>query len=491
MRWLAIFLIDFTALALLALWHWLNRKFGSVTFDQLLFHFQANFGGHARSLLEFDPRLVTSAIENVIYVPAALALTLCCLREWLLKRAAARSERTHRAAFGFSLALLGLSAALAPAMLNSAGAKSHTPLAQQDLFAQEYVAPSGVEVTARNPRNLVVIYVESLEQTYDNSQAFGKNLLPRLTQLQKQNIEFGHYVQVPNTGWTMAALVSTMCGLPLKALGLFAGNRFDAFDRFMPNAKCLPEILRAHGYRTEFLQGATLEFAAKDRFLEQHGFDLLEGKTEIEYREHVSDNGEDSWRVYDDALIEIAKRHYLQLLAAAHPFLLTLLTVDTHTEADTQNASNYCRQQHGESYEQLIECTDEMIAGLVDWIGAHDRAHTTEIVVLGDHLVMFGNPKYNRTFQTLDRVHNRSPYHLFIDPARAGHAENFAREFTHFDLLPTMLSAAGFDIAGHRLGLGTDLFSSAPTLIESRGAAYVNDLSLQPASKAYLALWGL
>lgn len=493
MRRLGIFLIDFTAIALFALWHWLNRKFGAVTFDQLLFHIQSNFGAHARSLFEFDPRLWTSALHNVVLAPVAVALTIGCLREWILRRTTAgtQSRNFRRAAIAFSVILLGASLVLAPAILDSAGAIAHVPLAEHDLFADEYASPRHVAVTPQHPRNLFVIYVESLEQTYADRQAFGTNLIPHLSSLQKRGIEFGHYVQVPNTGWTMAALVSTMCGLPLKALGLFAHNRLDAFERFLPNARCLPEILRDNGYRTEFLQGATLEFAAKDRFLEQHGFGLIEGKDEIEHRERVGENGEDNWRIYDDTLIEIAKRHYEQLENAGRPFFLAMLTVDTHTEADTQNASSYCRREHGESYDQLVECTDEMIAGLVDWIQAHDRTHNTEIVVLGDHLVMFGSPKYNRTFKILDALRNRTPFHLFVDPDGGGRAVARTREFTHFDLFPTMLTAAGFDIAGHRLGLGTDLFANVPTLIESRGAAYVNDLSLQPAGPAYLALWGL
>ncbi len=492
MERLIIFFIDFAALALFALWHWLYRKFGAVTLDQLAFHIQANFGSSARSIFELDPGLVRSAINNVVILPAVLALILMCLRELFLRRfkRMRHPEIARAALLGCSIVVFAASCVLAPVMMGSARAKAKTPLAEQDLFGKHYLDPAGVGIGVNQKRNLVVIYVESLEQSYGDAQAFGKNRIPRLTQLQHDNVSFGQYVQVENTGWTMAGLVSTMCGLPLKSIGLFTRNRFDAFAQFLPNAKCLADILREHGYRTEFLQGATLEFAGKDRFLTQHGFSLLEGKSEIERREHIGANGEDGWRIYDDTLMEVARRHYTALAAADKPFLLTVLTVDTHTEPDTQNPSSYCQREHSQSYLQLIECTDELVSGLVTWIRRHDTKHNTAIVVVGDHLVMFGDPKYNQTFRILDGKRDRGPYHLIVNPAAGKKDIQRSRTFTHFDMFPTMLSAAGFDIPGHRLGLGTDLFSTAPTLIESYGAGYVNELGLQPAAGTYLGLWG-
>ena len=47
------------------------------------------------------------------------------------------------------------------------------------------------------------------------------------------------------------------------------------------------------------------------------------------------------------------------------------------------------------------------------------------------------------------------------------------------DLFPTTLSAMGVTIKGDRLGLGTDLYSDTPTLLEELGENYLNyELSL-------------
>jgi hypothetical protein len=104
---------------------------------------------------------------------------------------------------------------------------------------------------------------------------------------------------------------------------------------------------------------------------------------------------------------------------------------------------------------------------------------------------MFGNPKHNQTFQILDHKRDRAPFHLLVNPSFKTADPARTRLFTHYDLFPTMLSAAGFEIPGHRLGLGVDLFASGPTLIEFYGESYVNALGLQQAGSTYLALWGL
>ena len=53
-----------------------------------------------------------------------------------------------------------------------------------------------------------------------------------------------------------------------------------------------------------------------------------------------------------------------------------------------------------------------------------------------------------------------------VQPVRAER-----RDFTTFDDFPTTLAALGVDIAGNRLGLGTNLFSDVPTLSEQFGRA--------------------
>ena len=43
------------------------------------------------------------------------------------------------------------------------------------------------------------------------------------------------------------------------------------------------------------------------------------------------------------------------------------------------------------------------------------------------------------------------------------------------DLFPTVLAAMGYEIEGERLGLGTNLFSTVPTLAEAYGYDWLEE----------------
>ena len=58
-------------------------------------------------------------------------------------------------------------------------------------------------------------------------------------------------------------------------------------------------------------------------------------------------------------------------------------------------------------------------------------------------------------------------YNVFINTKET--TQNRNRIFNQTDLFPTILESIGFKIDGDRLGLGTSLFSTKPTLIEQLG----------------------
>jgi len=86
----------------------------------------------------------------------------------------------------------------------------------QDYFSMHYVDPHGVKVTPVKPKNLVLIYVESLENSYQKPTLFDKNLLTSLDQF--KGLTFSDFRQAPGTGWTIAGMIATQCGIPLKSV---------------------------------------------------------------------------------------------------------------------------------------------------------------------------------------------------------------------------------------------------------------------------------
>lgn len=79
--------------------------------------------------------------------------------------------------------------------------------------------------------------------------------------------------------------------------------------------------------------------------------------------------------------------------------------------------------------------------------------------------------------RNVDEKYVRHVYNCFINAAATPmRTEN--REFCALDMFPTTLAAMGCEIEGNRLGLGTNLFSPMPTLIEKVGyTAFTQELS--------------
>ena len=132
---------------------------------------------------------------------------------WLLRRPSTLSSR-------WGLATLPL--VLAAWVVNP-GSQSLTAVGHHYVLSspsgelpEAYAQPASlnpVEGVTR-PKNLVLIYAESLERTYFDESVF-PGLLPKLRQREKQGLNFTYIDQLPGMGWTVAGMVGSQCGVPL------------------------------------------------------------------------------------------------------------------------------------------------------------------------------------------------------------------------------------------------------------------------------------
>ena len=72
-----------------------------------------------------------------------------------------------------------------------------------------------------------------------------------------------------------------------------------------------------------------------------------------------------------------------------------------------------------------------------------------------------------------DENYERTIYNAIINPVIEA-KNNKNRVFTTMDWYPTILASMGVEIEGDRLGLGTNLYSTTPTLAEELGLDYLN-----------------
>lgn len=466
----------FLAFALICFGLWINKYFGRPDLDQIAYHAGLGVEGLAAS----DPVLVERflrwcVIAPLVFAAAALLAERLGHRGALRERVPARLRQLGSVA-GARMPLVLLAAALVYWFVDTSAARYIGKNFGEDYFGSHYAPPQSAQLRAVRPRNLVLIYVESLEAAYADPALFGQDRIAPLTRL--EGTSFARYRQAPGTGWTIAAMVATQCGVPLERVGLFDVNtQGQVIDDFLPNATCLSDLLQQNGYRNVFMGGASLKFAGKDNFLRSHHYDEAYGKEEWIAR-GADPRNMNGWGLYDDDLLAQAREKLRQLHQSGKPFNLTLLTVDTHEPYGFQ--SRHCDAGSTPQFEGVVQCTAQSVADFVAFIKQSGYLEDTNVVILGDHLAR-KNPVADR----LETLPERYIFNKFIS-SEPVHKNR--EEIVHFDLLPTVLEFIGFDAHGRQLGLGIGGLRADDKKPEPDRFSKMRE-SLLNRSDTYLGLW--
>ena len=337
-----------------------------------------------------------------------------------------------------------------------------------EFIDDNYVDPSTVELTfPEKKRNLIYIYLESMEMTYadkKNGGAYDENYIPNLTKLSQENENFsgdstklnGGY-SLPGTTWTIGGMFAQTSGLPLNtSLGQ---NSMDTQTSFFSKLTTLGDILDEEGYKQVLAIGSNATFGGRKLYFEGHGNYEMDDYWYALSEGLISEDYYVWWGYEDEKLFEYAKAKLQKLSQEEEPFNLTLLTVDTHFEDGY--VCDLCDDEYGDNqYANVISCSDRQVAGFVEWIQQQDFYENTTIVISGDH------PTMDSDFcADIDESYNRRVYTSYINAAAESNGTE--RIYSTFDNFPTTLAALGVQIEGNRLGLGTNLFSDVPTLLES------------------------
>ena len=344
-----------------------------------------------------------------------------------------------------------------------------------DLYENHYVDPDSVKITDKdgNARNLIYIYLESMETTYasaeDGGNQPGINYIPNLTALanDKQNISFsdgeelGGFRSVTGTGWTMGALMGTTSGVPfsLAVFGENSNNSQGKDGTFVNGLTTIGDILADKGYVQEFLCGSDAAFGGRKTYFTVHGnykiFDLFTAREEG----YIAPDYKVWWGFEDEILFKIAKDEITELASGDKPFNFTMLTVDPHHVGGY--VCNLCQNDYPQVTANVVSCQDRQIAAFIEWCQDQDFYENTTIVIVGDH------PRMDtRLIEKGLTIYDRTMYNCIINSAVEPYGNTTNRTYTSLDMFPTTLAAMGFEIEGERLGLGTNLFSPVPTLCE-------------------------
>ena len=234
-------------------------------------------------------------------------------------------------------------------------------------------------------KNLIIIYAESLEQSFFEPEIF-PDLTKNLTTLSKSGTLFNKIHQSPMSNWTIAGMVASQCGMPLSSHLLRNDNAQD-FSNFTNNAICLGNLLKHNSYYLSYIGGADTNFAGKNSFYKNQAFDEINGLNEI-----LKPNTEVSkWGLYDEDLFPIILEKIKALRKNNSPFALFALTLDTHPPEGF--ASNICKTQaykysDGKNkHLNAIKCSDIILSRFLEQI-ITNNIDDSNIILLSDHLMM-------------------------------------------------------------------------------------------------------
>ncbi len=343
------------------------------------------------------------------------------------------------------------------------------------IFESQYVNPDDIVIAfPEKKRNLIVIYMESMETTYASvTEGGGKpvNYIPELTDLAKENVFFsddedlGGARTVVGTSWTMGGLFSSATGVPYKLP--VNGNDAGEYESFAPGLKGIGEVLLENGYQNYFMCGSEAVFGGRKAFYEQHGdyhiFDYNSAKKDG----IIPEDYEVFWGMEDEKLYEYAKQKLTEIARHEEPFNFMMLTVDTHPSDGY--ICGLCGDTYPKQYENVLACASRQAADFVHWASGQEWYENTTIVIMGDHISMKAD------FWDDIGDYERKIYNCFINlPDGLSAEQTTNREFSVLDMFPTILAVIGADIEGDRLAMGTNLFSQERTLPEQIGVAEFN-----------------
>lgn len=481
---LAIFLA--VAAAVLAFSEvWAFTTWAGLKMDEILFHLRAPLEGTGGGMLQkFLARCLLPAVLIMVCTIFMAAHTRRAprARRLFVLRTFAGAGIALVAALTVAVVKLDLIHFLKDQMEDSSFIESH------------YADPKKTAVTfPEKKRNLIYIYLESMETTYAGCEAggaFPQDVIPELTQLSMEGDNFsggtgllngGHVM--PGSTYTMAGLFTQSTGLPLKVdlgekftdqRGSF--NKMNTQDSFFSGVTALGDILDGEGYNQAFLLGSDATFGGRRLYFSEHGdYEVCDYKWAVE-KGLIPKDYYVFWGYEDEKLFEYAKEKVLELASKEEPFNFSMLTVDTHFEDGYR--CRLCRDDfEGNQYANSFACSSRQTAAFVRWIQKQDFYKDTTIVLNGDHLTMDSD-----FCNGVPASYDRRTYTAFLNSACEPAQPERERQYTTLDNFPTTLAAMGVKIEGDRLGLGTNLYGERDTLLEEYGFSDLSEELMKKSS---------
>ncbi len=456
---------------------WARKNYPMQSFRNVYFVLSSDTSGH-------DSGTFFSALKGFL-LPAAVLYIVYRIVLFILKKKNITFSAHNLAKFSAAYMLASLSAGVVLLKLWNypifAKEVNEKPVSSQ-FYKENYVDPFTVKITApKIKRNLILIFMESMESSYatvKDGGVFSEDIIPNLARTAKENINFsannliGGGFNLEGTSWTGAGLISKLTAVPY--FNPFIAENGKVYC--LRHALSLGDILKSQGYNLVFSMGSEKQFENRDAFLEGHGFDVHDI---VWYKEQgfISKYYRVFWGFEDLKLYEAARLELTELAESDSPFCYGMLTVDTHFPYGYKCA--LCKDEFSHPMMNVLRCADYQVNEFINWCRRQSWFSDTTIVIMGDHCYL-NAPENNfiaecTSLPKKQMEERRRFFNLIINPSPEIDIDaGKNREFSSFDMFPTILECLGNQIEGGRLALGQSLLSKNPTLVEKYGEKKVN-----------------
>ncbi|WP_170037100.1 LTA synthase family protein [Georgenia soli] len=287
-------------------------------------------------------------------------------------------------------------------------------------------------------KNLIVVQIESLEQSLLGQRVNGEAITPNLNRLIGESIYFPNVVQQVKDGNTSdAMLLFNTSTYPLRS-----GSAFLRFPE--NNFQTLPKLLSSDGYTPIAIQGDAEEFWNRDRTYPSLGFSDYVSENRFEDRREVG------MGIIDESLY---KQSIIELQRLQEPFYLHLTTMTSHTPFELPEEMKLLEMQRSDqtsNYLQSVRYADEAFGEFYADLKRRGLLENSVLVVYGDHE---GIHKYADSTWLPDN-NARVPFIIHTPDLKGITVENPGGQV---DMLPTLAYLFGFDPEEYAWAMGRNL----------------------------------
>jgi phosphoglycerol transferase MdoB-like AlkP superfamily enzyme len=287
-------------------------------------------------------------------------------------------------------------------------------------------------------KNVIIIQVESLENSVINQTIGGQEITPNLNQLAQDGLYFDNYYTQVGPGNTADAEFSTMNSLyPLPDDVVF-------IDYAKNTYKALPQFLVDNGYQTYSLHGDVPTFWNRSNIYPGLGYQKAFGLQDYVVIRPV---GMGPSALGDEDLFS---QSLPRLQSFKNPFMATLITMSSHTpfvlpddlqtlEIPTDTTLNHDQQQ----YLQSVHYTDKAIGEFIDGLKKDGLYNNSLIFIWGDHGSFTGiTPALGRNNILPELNNSQVPMIILNSGVKSQIMDEPA---SHLDIYPTITNLLGIN----------------------------------------------